>query len=87
VIESCVRAPFCKNCVVKNSVEEAFKGSRILRRRSKIDILQDEQKAELYALITCSPFRYEDRPYVLLVIEDISIITASTNYTYLFNLS
>lgn len=72
--EGCGRGPFCKTCVIRNSVVEAFKGSRILRRRTKIDTIRDGNKTELYALITCSPFRYVDRPYVLLVIEDISII-------------
>ena len=74
VTEGCGRAPFCKSCVIRNSVAEALKGSRILRRRTKIDIIRDGHKTELYALITCSPFRYRDRPHVLLVIEDISII-------------
>ena len=45
-----------------------------MRRRTKIDIIRDGHKADLYALITCSPFRYRDRPYELLVIEGISII-------------
>ena len=75
VMEGCGRAPFCKSCVIRNSVAEAFKGSRILRRRTKIDIIRDGHESELYALITCSPFRYRDLPHVLLVIEDISIIT------------
>ena len=74
VTEGCGRAPLCQNCVIRNSVEEAFKGSRILRRRTKLDIIRDGHKTELYALITCSPFRYRDRPHVLLVIEDLSII-------------
>jgi PAS domain-containing protein len=74
VAEGCGRAPFCKSCVIRNSVAEAFKGDRILRRRTKLDIIRDGHKTELYALITCSPFRYRDRPHVLLVIEDLSII-------------
>jgi PAS domain-containing protein len=56
VTEGCGRAPFCKTCVIRNSVAEAFKGSRISRRRTKIDIIRDGHKTELYALITCSPF-------------------------------
>jgi PAS domain-containing protein len=72
--QGCGRAPFCKGCVIRSSVAEAFKGDRILRRRTKLDIIRDGRKTELYALITCSPFRYRDRPHVLLVIEDISMI-------------
>lgn len=74
VPEGCGRAPFCKNCIIRNSVSEAFRGNRVVRRRTRLDILRDEVKIEIYALITASPFLYEERPLVLLVIEDISEI-------------
>jgi hypothetical protein len=74
VPEGCGRAPFCKNCVIRNSVAEAFRGNRIVRRRTRLEIIRDGNKTEIYALITVSPFRYQQRPLVLLVIEDISEI-------------
>jgi hypothetical protein len=72
--EGCGRSPFCKDCVIRNSVAEAFRGNRVVRRRKKLEILRDGGKMELYALITTSPFYYNKRPLVLLVIEDISEI-------------
>lgn len=74
VPEGCGRAPICEDCVIRNSVTEAFRGSRVVRRRTRIEIIQDENKIELYALITTSPFRYKERLFALLVIEDISEI-------------
>lgn len=74
VPEGCGRAPFCKNCVIRNSVAEAFHGNQVVRRRTKLEMIRDENKLEIYALITASPFLYEQRPLVLLVIEDISEI-------------
>jgi hypothetical protein len=74
VPEGCGRSPSCKDCIIRNSVTEAFHGSRIVRRRTKIELIQDVDKAEIYALITASPFSFQDKPLVLLVIEDISEI-------------
>jgi hypothetical protein len=45
-----------------------------VRRRTKLEIIRDGNKIEIYALITASPFRYKERSLVLLVIEDISEI-------------
>jgi hypothetical protein len=74
VPEGCGRAPFCQNCVLRNSVDEAFRGNRIVRRRTRMEMIRGENKLEIYALITAAPFLYEERWLVLLVIEDISEI-------------
>jgi len=74
VKEGCGRAPFCKDCIIRNSVTEAFQGNRVVRRRTRIELIRDEKKIDIYALITTSPFSFQDRPVVLLVIEDISEI-------------
>jgi PAS domain-containing protein len=74
VPEGCGRAPFCKNCVIRNSVTEAFQGNRVVRRRSRLEIIRSGNKIEIYALITASSFIFKETPLVLLVIEDISEI-------------
>jgi hypothetical protein len=74
VPEGCGNAPSCKNCVVRNSVMEAFQGKRVVRHRARIELLREEKKIEIYALISAAPFSFQDRPLVLLVIEDISEI-------------
>lgn len=74
VPEGCGRAPFCKNCVIRNSVTEAFQGSRVVRRRTRLEIIRDGNKIEIYALITTSSFIFKETPLVLLVIEDLSEI-------------
>ena len=74
VPEGCGYAGICKDCVIRNSVTEASQGNRIVRRRSKIEILRDGNTLEMYALITASPFLYKEKHLVLLVIEDISEI-------------
>ena len=74
VQEGCGRSSFCKDCIIRNSVTEAFQGNRVVRRRTRIELIRDTNKIEIYALITVSPFSFQDRPLVLLVIEDISEI-------------
>jgi PAS domain-containing protein len=74
VPEGCGRAPICKKCIVRNSVNKASQGHSVVRRRTKIEIIRGEAKIEIYALITASPFLFKERSYVLLVIEDISEI-------------
>jgi len=74
VKEGCGRSVFCCNCVIRNSVNKAFLGKRVVRRRSKIEIIREGEKTEIYALISASPFRFEEKLLVLLVIEDISEI-------------
>jgi hypothetical protein len=72
--EGCGRSPFCEGCMIRNSVKSAYEGNRIKRVRTKMEVLKGENKTEIYALITATPFTYEDQKLVLLVIEDISVI-------------
>jgi hypothetical protein len=72
--EGCGRAPLCRECVARNSVNEAFQGKACIRHRTKMEIIRDGKKENLYALVTATPFLYKGTDLVLLVIEDISII-------------
>jgi PAS domain-containing protein len=73
-IEGCGTTPSCRKCIIRASVTEAFNGGRVVRRRTRIDLVKGGEKVEIYALITTSPFFFEMRTLVLLVIEDISEI-------------
>lgn len=72
--EGCGYAPFCEGCVIRNSVKSASEGYRIVRTRTRMEVLSGGNKTEIYALITATPFSNEDQKLVLLVIEDISVI-------------
>jgi PAS domain-containing protein len=76
VPEGCGHAPFCKNCVIRNSVNEAFQDTHVVRRRTTLEILSNGKKLEVFALITAAPFHYQQHQLlVLLIIEDISELT------------
>lgn len=72
--EGCGHAPFCEKCVIRNSVKSTSKGNRIVRARTRMEVLRSGIKTEMYALITTTPFIYEGQKLILLVIEDISVI-------------
>ena len=54
---------------------DAFKGNRVVRRRTKIEQRRGGEKLDIYAFITASPFLFKGRQLVLLVIEDLSEIS------------
>lgn len=37
----CGHAPACKNCVIRNSVNEAFQGKRMHREEAKLELVRD----------------------------------------------
>jgi len=69
--EGCGRASSCKNCVIRNSVNEAFHGNRVVRRRTRIELIRNGNTIEVSALVSASPIVFQNRSFVLLVIEDI----------------
>ncbi|MCI5191024.1 MAG: PAS domain-containing protein [Candidatus Electrothrix sp. AS4_5] len=72
--QGCGGSSACQDCILHNSVLTALRGKRIVRHRTLIEIVQDNHKVEMYALVTVSPFSFRGTPHALLVIEDISEI-------------
>jgi len=72
----CGKSQSCQDCIIRSSVNQAFAGQRVVRRRAKIELLRNGSKREMYGLITVSLFSFADETHALLVIEDISAIAA-----------
>jgi len=69
----CGRAEYCKDCVVRQSVNEAFRGNKILRKKTRMELQRsDDLITEVYVLVTAAPFVYEGKTFALLSLEDIS---------------
>jgi len=75
VPEGCGRAPFCQNCVIRNSVTQSLQAQGVNRRRAKVELLLGGTRRELELLITASPMPNGADPLALLIIEDISEIS------------
>lgn len=77
--KGCGNSILCEDCVIRNSVDEAYNGKKITRKRTRMEILRGEKILKIYALITASPFYFENKKLVLLIIEDISEIAELYN--------
>lgn len=75
VPEGCGRAPFCQNCVIRNSVTKCLEGQAVTRRRTKAELLLGGTKKEIELLITASPMPSSKEVQVLLILEDINEIS------------
>jgi len=72
--DGCGTTQFCTECLVRNSVMEAWEGNKVVRRREVMRLLRGGDTVKMHLLITASPFHYEDRLLVLLAIEDVTKI-------------
>jgi PAS domain-containing protein len=70
--EGCGRTEFCKDCPIRNSVQLSIKGQRVVRQKNKMRMVGKDRVVELNLLVTTAPFAYQDKPLVLLMLEDIS---------------
>lgn len=68
----CGHAPSCADCVVRNSVTRAVAGESVYRETTKMSLIREGLVSDAYMSITASPFEYERKRFVLLIIEDIS---------------
>lgn len=68
--EGCGSGPFCRDCIVRTAISEAFQGSRVVRRRTTIEVFSEGKKAKIWALISATPFHHLDKSLALLMIED-----------------
>ena len=74
--EGCGRAPACKDCAIRNAVNESFKGGKTYRRRTKAELKSGNEINEIELLITAATFTYNHKVLALLILEDITEITA-----------
>ena len=75
IMGGCSRSPACKSCTIRNSVTDAFRENRIIRRRGKMQLIPPKKCIELQILLTISPFSLQGTRYALMMIEDFDQIT------------
>jgi hypothetical protein len=78
-VDGCGRTAFCADCVVRNSVNKAFQGGKVVRNRQKMELIRDGKVVEMYVLVTSSPFVYQKANYAILVLEDITELVELRN--------
>ncbi|HWW00950.1 MAG TPA: PAS domain-containing protein [Candidatus Acidoferrum sp.] len=70
--EGCGRGDFCKTCLIRKSVGRALAQNVCVRTRTRMELQTNAGLRPLSIVLTASPFSYENRRLVLLVLEDIS---------------
>jgi PAS domain-containing protein len=76
VTGGCGRGPFCKACLIRGAVNEAFAGKKTVRRQVRLELSSGRTVKHLDVLLTASPFDYQGHERVVLILEDISGIAA-----------
>lgn len=73
--EKCGGTPACKSCVLRCSVLKSFEGKTVSRNKGFFHITKDDEVKRLTVLVTTAPIDYQNTPMVIILIEDISLIT------------
>ena len=72
----CGSGPFCPDCAIRNSVAECLRGGRVSRRRTKVTLVSAGLKKDYELLISASPMPDGEQPRALLILEDVSELSA-----------
>ena len=76
VTAGCGHGPFCKSCLVRGAVNEAFAGKKCVRRQVCMELWSGRKVKKLHVLLTASPFTYQGHERAVLILEDIGGIAA-----------
>lgn len=76
VTAGCGHGPFCKSCLVRGAVNEAFAGKKCVRLQVCMQLCSGRKVTELQVLLTAAPFTYQGHERVVLILEDIGGIAA-----------
>jgi PAS domain-containing protein len=75
----CGRSTKCPDCVLRGAARFAVAGSQPTRQRARMEVVDHDTVREMHALITASPVVYEGANRVLLCIEDLTTLLATTD--------
>ena len=68
----CGCAPACRDCVVHQCIQAASRGSRIVRRRAKMELMSQGRLAVVNLRVSCQPFTYGRGAFILLILEGLN---------------
>jgi PAS domain-containing protein len=77
--EGCGKSTRCPDCVLRGATRFAVAGAQPTRQRAKLEVVDRDSVTEMHALITASPMVYEGANRVLLCIENLTALLATTD--------
>jgi len=75
----CGKSTRCPDCVLREATRFALDGSQPTRRRTRLEVVDRDSVREVHALVTASPVVYQGANRVLLCIEDLTSLIATTD--------
>jgi PAS domain-containing protein len=75
----CGKSAACPDCVIRGAARFALAEGQPVRRRARLECVEDGSVREMHALITASPVVYDSAACVLLFIEDLTLLFAMTD--------
>ena len=68
----CGRAEPCQDCPVRNAVNEAVRGHRVVRQKARMELVRQGGVRPIYLMVTTAPFTNGDESWVIVILEDIN---------------
>ncbi len=72
----CGHGPACGDCVIRNSVRAAIGGQTVTRQRTIMEMVRGNSVRSAELLITAAPFQHDGQKLALLILEDITELSA-----------
>jgi PAS domain-containing protein len=73
VAEGCGRAPFCKDCMVRDAVTTSFREHKLVRQKASMELIEEGNvNKEIFLLVSTAPIEYRRNEFVLLILQDVS---------------
>ncbi len=73
--QGCGECIACQKCILRKSVLEALSGKVVSRNKGTFHVFHQGQVKVMTLLVTASPIQYEKRTMVIVIAEDVSLIT------------
>ncbi|MBW2096511.1 MAG: PAS domain-containing protein [Deltaproteobacteria bacterium] len=68
----CGTSKFCPDCVIRNSVLDAFKGKKITRKYQAMRLKDEKGERPFHVQVSTTPIEVEGEKLVLLTLEDVT---------------
>jgi PAS domain-containing protein len=68
----CGTAEACRECRVRAAVGKSFKDNQVVRHKVQMELVSEGDVKPASLLITTTPFEFQKKMFVLLILEDIS---------------
>jgi len=68
----CGHANACRDCVVRDSVDQAMSGAGVNRQLTRMELKKGSEVLNLHMRVTAAPFEVDGSKVVLLALEDVS---------------